>query len=215
MALTGIPPAAFMRSGNPEDPRSRRTRVLLLAEAEREIVRSGRLPTVATLVQAAGVSRGAFYTHFSSIDELAVAAVRSVLEEFGENPDAEPPGDEARVARSQLGYGAFFAHIAEHRSLFTALVATSNDGSAREELREALVRQTVEAIAASPDKPAGLDSRHAAAFLVGGILGALSEWLHDPLPIDPHQLADQIADLMPSWMADGTEQIPSVHVDLR
>ncbi|MDT2004011.1 helix-turn-helix transcriptional regulator [Rhodococcus opacus] len=59
-----------MRSGNPEDPRARRTRVLLLAEAEREIVRSGCLLTVATLVQAAAVSRGAFYTHFSSIEVL-------------------------------------------------------------------------------------------------------------------------------------------------
>ncbi|GGL41969.1 TetR/AcrR family transcriptional regulator [Nocardia jinanensis] len=216
MALTGIPPAAFMRSGNPEDPRSRRTRALLLAEAEREIARSGRLPSVASLVQAAGVSRGAFYTHFSSIEELAVAAVRSVLEEFGENPDAvPPPRGGTKVARSQLGYGAFFAHIADHRPLFTALVATSNDGSAREELREALVRQTVEAIAASPNRPTGLDSRHAAAFLVGGILGVLSEWLHDPLPLDPYQLAGQIADLLPSWVADGAEQIPSVHVDLR
>lgn len=72
-----------------------------------------------------------------------------------------------------------------------------------------LVRQTVEAIAAGPNRPTGLDSRHAAALLVGGILRVLSEWLHDPLPIDPYQLADQIADLLPSWVADGTEQIPS------
>lgn len=215
MALTGIPPAAFMRSGNPEDPRSRRTRVLLLAEAEREIARSGRLPTVATLVQSAGVSRGAFYTHFGSIEELAVAAVRSVLEEFGEGPDMAQQRVGSGASSSQLGYGAFFAHIAEHRPLFTALVATSNDGSAREELREALVRQTVDAVTASAKKPAGLDPRRAAAFLVSGILGVLSEWLHDPEPVDPYQLADQIADLLPSWLAEGTRQVPAVHVDRR
>ncbi|WP_052741017.1 TetR/AcrR family transcriptional regulator [Rhodococcus erythropolis] len=212
MALTGIPPAAFMRSGNPDDPRAKRTRALLLTEAEREIALSGRLPTVATLTQAAGVSRGAFYTHFRSIDELAVTAVRAALEEFGAGAGAESVHSES--ARAQLGYSAFFAHIAEHRPLFATLVATSSDGSAREELREALILQTVHAVSASKNKPQGLDPRQGAAYIVSGILGILSEWLCDPLPIDPDQLADQISELLPAWLLDD-KQIPSVHVDLR
>lgn len=215
MALTGVPPAAFMRTGNPEDPRAQRTRALLLAEAERQIAAVGQLPSVAALVNAAGVSRGAFYTHFTSMEDLAVAAVRAVLEEFGAEEDVRDAqaGPEQRSA--QRSYGSFFAHIAEHGPLFAALVATTSDGSAREELRAALVDQLASAITTNANSPAGTDPRHGAAFIAGGILGLLSEWLNAPAPIDPHQLAEQMTHFLPHWLIGPSQDAPPIHVELR
>jgi len=150
VGLTGVPPAAFTRTVDLSDPRAQRTRALLLAEFERQLALHGEMPTVASLVRDAGVSRSSFYSHFTSIEELPVAAVRSALDQLGErDTEMRREDDVPGVNVARMTYGAFFAHIAGHRHLYAALVATG-ESSARAELREALVLQTQHSIEAIP-----------------------------------------------------------------
>ncbi|MGP3911469.1 TetR/AcrR family transcriptional regulator [Nonomuraea sp. 10N515B] len=215
MALTGVPPAAFMRTGDLADPRAQRTRALLLAEFERQLALTGQVPTVASLVREAGVSRSAFYCHFTSIEELGIAAVRTALDELGERDTAmRRANDLSGASVTRMTYGAFFAHIAGHRHLYATLVAAAGDGSARDELREALVRQTQQSIEAVPGRPERLDSRRAAAFVIGGVLAVLSEWLADPDPCSPHELAEAITALMPPWLVGSGNALPALQVDV-
>jgi AcrR family transcriptional regulator len=76
-----------MRSGDLQDPRAQRTRRRLLLEFERQLERGGVAPSVTSLIQAAAVSRSAFYSHFASLEDLHAAAVRQVLDDFGSSYD--------------------------------------------------------------------------------------------------------------------------------
>lgn len=202
-----------MRTGDLTDPRAQRTRAALLAEFERQITEGAKVPTVASVIRGAGVSRGAFYCHFRSIEELGLAAVRTALEGLGER-DVEIRHDADQTAKqaAEITFGGFVEHIASHRSLYRTLVAAPQDGSARAELREALILQMERSIDTVPTRPPSVRSRVAAAYIVDGVLGVLSEWLHESMPCEPHTLAESIAELMPSWFVNYSTSLPSIEV---
>ncbi|WP_169786793.1 TetR/AcrR family transcriptional regulator [Nitriliruptor alkaliphilus] len=204
-----------MRTGDLSDPRAQRTRALLLAEYERQLALGGEPPTVASLVREAGVSRSAFYGHFTSIDEVGVAAVRSALDQLGVR-DTEMRRDDAAsgVSVARMTYAAFFAHILGHRHLYAPLIGANDISAAHDELREVLIAQTQRSIEAIADRPDGVDSRRAARFIIGGLMAVMAEWLRDPQPCSPQELAEHIAQTLPTWFASTNTSAPTVQVDV-
>ncbi|KRA23006.1 hypothetical protein ASD65_00140 [Microbacterium sp. Root61] len=197
MGLTGIPPAAFMREGDPTDPRSMRTRSQLLAAYE-QLLESGSTPTVAELVRVAGVSRSSFYTHFAGIEDVGVAALRSVLDAFDPPQEEREPG--RPVGPTAASFRDLFGHLAEHRDLCVAVLVLDGQMPALAELHGALVAHLVAAIEQAPAKPVGFDVQRGARFLVGGILALLHADLQ-AAESDVDDVAQTIAAMLPDWLA--------------
>ncbi|MEV0110059.1 TetR/AcrR family transcriptional regulator [Nocardia sp. NPDC050799] len=196
MALTGVPPAVFMRGGNADDPRARRTRGLLLATFEAELAAGRANCTVASLVRAAGVSRSSFYSHFTSIEEVGVAAMREILNDF------HGPRDEFRPAASEPSTASLvelFEHLAAHRALCAALLTVTGDRHpAYSELHAILVEHFAGALA-SAEATIPIDVSKTSKFLVGGLMALLVEWLHQP-DCSAGALSLTFEKLLPEWL---------------
>ncbi|WP_405146663.1 TetR/AcrR family transcriptional regulator [Nocardia salmonicida] len=198
MGLTGIPPAAFMRGGDPTDPRSMRTRRQLL-EAFEQALEAGTTPTVSDLVRDAGISRSTFYAHFTGIEEVGVAALRVILDAF--EPSETPDVGDRGVGPSAATFEDLFAHLGAHRRLCSAVLVTDAHLPAFAELKTTLVSQLTAAINRSSDTPEGLDAGRAASFLVGGILALLLESLRSPEQSEDEDLGATLAAMLPEWLA--------------
>lgn len=198
MGLTGMAPAVFMREGNAADPRSVRTRQLILAAFERQLENGRVAPTVSSLAQEAGVSRSSFYNHFSGAEIVGVAAFRELLDTIkpsgNENQDKDSSAGTSRVSFEDL-----FGHLEQHRVLCSAVLTPDTQTPALAELHAILVSHLTEAIATVGSKPADLDAGRAATFLVGGILSLLLDWLQAPAATAAELalLADR---MLPDWL---------------
>lgn len=199
MGLTGMPPAVFMREGNANDPRAVRTRQLLLEAFERQLESGKPSPSVSSLVQEAAVSRSSFYNHFTGAEDVGVAAFRELLDAF--TPGRR--GDKNEEA-SQAGFEEFFTHLAEHRVLCLAVLTPGTQAPALAELHSTLVTHLTAAIAAVDTKPAGLDAKRAAVFLVGGILSLLLDWLEKPTQTAA-DLTKFVERMQPDWLRHGQQ----------
>ncbi|MCD4853419.1 TetR/AcrR family transcriptional regulator [Arthrobacter sp. AK01] len=200
MGLTGTPPAVFMREGNAADPRAVRTRQLLLDAFERQLESGQSSPTVSSLVQEAAVSRSSFYNHFTGAENVGVAAFRELLDAF--KPMLREDEDQSTPAVvSQVGFEEFFTHLAEHRVLCLAVLTPGTQTPALAELHSTLVTHLTAAIAAVEARPAGLDAKQAAVFLVGAILSLLLDWLEKPTQTAT-ELTLFVDRMLPDWLRE-------------
>lgn len=198
MGLTGMPPAVFMREGNAADPRSVRTRQLLLAAFERQLEHGQASPTVSSLVHEAAVSRSSFYNHFTGAENVGVAAFRELLDDF--KPTLGEDGNQSTPAgTSRVGFEEFFNHLAQHRVLCLAVLTPGIQTPALAELHSTLVSHLTEAVALVDTRPAGLNPKEAAVFLVGGILSLLLEWLQETTQTAA-DLAICVDRMLPDWL---------------
>ncbi len=205
MALMGVPPAVFMREGNPDDPRAQRTRRQLLSAYEHELRVGRQVDSVAALTRAAGVSRSSFYCHFSGVDEVGLAAMRQLLDEFEGTVGLDRSGSECAEAvvpdRPAASLPELFRHLAQHREICRALL-TNESGRphpAYDEFRAVLTAHFVCSFEKTQVLPRA-DAATTATFVVGGLLALLGDWLTDPHG-DPEKLATVVGELLPSWLS--------------
>lgn len=212
MALTGVPPAIFMRDGNPEDPRSQRSRRSVLETFEEEIQLGRRPATVAELVRTAGVSRSTFYSHFADLDEVGVAALRDILFAFGATTEVGHPGVGSARSGPTASLRDLFAHLHAHQALCRALLSV--DGGkphpAAAELRAVLVEHFESSISAL-DLTLPVDAHTTALFVVGGVMALIVDWLGNG-STSPTVLADAVATLLPDWLRDSDSLARPLHV---
>ncbi|MDV6212776.1 TetR/AcrR family transcriptional regulator [Rhodococcus erythropolis] len=210
MALTGIPPASFMREGNPEDPRAIRTRRLIISTYERQLTQGNEVGSVASLVRAAGVSRSSFYCHFKGVEEVGVAALRELLDHFGsgrENREGEEETLRANASgsRSVISGAAsvqdLFEYMDEYRVLCAAVLVTEPDKPAYAELQATLIEHITLALGKAKSDQFDVDRRHAATFIVGGVMALVVSWLNHG-DETPAQLAGVVRAMLPEWMRD-------------
>jgi AcrR family transcriptional regulator len=200
VGLTGMPPAVFMREGNAADPRSMRTRQLLLDAFERQLEHGQSSPTVSSLVQEAAVSRSSFYNHFTGAENVGVAAFRELLDAF--KPATGEAGNEyVQPGAGRAGFEEFFDHLARHRVLCLAVLTPGTQTPALAELHGTLVSHLTEAIGGAESKSVGFDSKDAAVFLVGGILSLLLDWLQKPTRT-AGDLAAFVDRMLPEWLRE-------------
>ncbi|KQM83611.1 hypothetical protein ASE68_10605 [Agromyces sp. Leaf222] len=168
-----------------------------MLSAYERLLASSSSPTVADLVRAAGVSRSSFYTHFAGIEEVGVAALRSILDSFDPADDeraSRGPGEPAAASFQDL-----FNHLAAHRNLCVAVLVSDTQMPALAELHSALVTHVTNAIERSPAMPLGFDIDRGARFLVGGILSLLHEDLQNGADVDG--AGKLVSAMLPDWLA--------------
>lgn len=171
--------------GKPRESAKQATRLALVEAALEEFMQRGfDAPSLDAICARAGYTRGAFYVHFESRDELVAAAVEQVLTRFLDEVIAQDDSGEdvdktvmrfVDLALLQTGRTGPAPGLRFHRTLEAC--ARSDD------VREAFVRNLAEAIrrvaaAAHAGQGAGrirddVDADELASILVTLALGAL------------------------------------------
>ncbi len=167
-------------SGNAakEDRRIRRTRdalgdalVALLQETPFESI------TVQDVLDRAGVGRSTFYAHYRDKDDLLLtdaeeffAFISTLLERTGEKPGRVAPVRE------------FFAHVAEVRRLYDALLA-SGRGQEILELGQGHFARAIEERLPQTEGRAAL-----AHALAGALFSLLTWWVRRGMPGSPEEM---------------------------
>lgn len=189
-----------------DDPRQRRTRAAL-TEALLRLLEHDPLDaiTVARLCREAGVHRTTFYAHAPSVHAFALAVFTQDLDRLAA-VDVEP-SDEApqHVAERYLdSLTMVLDHVAVERAGYRALFGSSSRGVFRAVLDERMRRRArlalevwrAQGVLGAPVADDAIDE--AAAFIAGGLVGAIETWAMGD-ETDAAASAARIATLMPGW----------------
>ena len=171
----------------PLDRRVRKTREAIHAAFASLIVERGYdTMTIQDVLDAADVGRSTFYAHFSGKEAL----LRYGFERFRADLSITP-GDS-----TPCGFVApLVAHVRAHVGLYRALVRGSAGAIALEALRRLVIDLLRAELRHRPLEP-DADPELAAAFMAGGLLGAIEHWLTAGLQPPPDALASQLTTLL-------------------
>lgn len=148
--------------------------------------------SVSDVTGRADVHRSTFYEHYTDVHDLAASACTEMFDQLLSATSALSVSGDSSGEGSHPSLAAMFAHVAEHRALYEALLGA--DGSAR--VINHLLRRMTETIrprlsAQLTDSEGGTDDS-AAAFVSGALLGAIADWLHHGCPGTPERFATAI-----------------------
>ncbi len=174
-----------------------------LRRAYLDLLETGRVRSAADVADRAGVNRSSFYTHFGSVGELAVDALREELE----------PAHDENLLRLEAG-GAVVAdesnrHVirrivdlstAGHGALSTLLSGDRAFGEwAFGRILNGYVQDYLEIVPAFGSVPA--DRRAVAGEYLGHALSAvICSWLRGEVPVHRDDLEALLAGLVPDWV---------------
>jgi AcrR family transcriptional regulator len=183
------------------DPRARRTRSRLL-EATKDLLVSGSTDvTVTAITRAARVSRSVFYTHFSSLDDLAATLLEAAVDEIGSDDAALRRSSElAAGVPVHIAVARSVAHADTHRALYAAAFAPT--GTAFDRAVDAYMRQVLITIDASAGAPGNLDRLAMARFIASGSLSVLITWLRDDNGTSTDEITELLVAMLPPWFSD-------------
>lgn len=183
------------------DPRVARTRQAIL-DAVEALAAGDEAITVAAIVRAAGIGRSSFYTHFSGIDELAVAVLGGVFQAIG--------ADDVELRRHRVVSGAEAArmaqvrlvgHLVQHRALYASMLALPFTSAVYSRAVDGYAAQVRATIMLLPEIPHGLSADAVAVYTASGSLGLLAHWIRSDDPVPADVLVDQLMSLVPDWLA--------------
>ena len=164
--------------------------------------------TVQEVLDRAGVSRTTFYAHYRDKDDLFM----SDLDEFLEGAAAmlsrsRDPSE--RVAPVQ----EFFAHVAEGRSIYDALVASGRINDFMELARGHFARG-IERRLADSERGRWMEAKPRSALahaLAGAMLSLLSWWIDRGMTVPPSEMDDLFHRMVWSGVGSSSNDISDAH----
>jgi AcrR family transcriptional regulator len=180
--------------------RAAERRAQLLGVARRLFARDGyRGASMESIAEAAGVTKPVLYQHFSSKRALYSALLANDLGRLTQELETAFSQAEDNEERLRRGFGAYFGFVDRHedafRLLFTEALGLDADFQRQvTEFRRWVAARVARIIAAE----AGLApprARALAAAIVGMAEGAAGWWLDERRPLEPGELADELAGL--------------------
>lgn len=168
------------------DRRVQRTQQLLRAALLSLIEEKGfEALTVQDIIDRANVGRATFYAHFDNKEDLLVSGfdgLRAALKELQRQAQAQRYGpDEQLFAFSH----EMFAHIAEYRRVFRAMVGKRSGALVQQLLNKIvldLVRDDIKAIAGRREDHS-VPAEAVVQFVTGGLFGLAMLWATGKLPL--------------------------------
>ncbi|WP_232820141.1 TetR/AcrR family transcriptional regulator [Brachybacterium sp. YJGR34] len=188
------------------DPRPARTRAAIFAAA-RELSASDGEVTVHALAQRAGVSRAAFYTHFSGLDELAGAMFQRLFDAVHvQSREANEQG-QSTPEMIRFGFGAMVAYVEQHHAFLRGAQDWKFSHRTYMTLVDTLTDLHAQALSAIGEAmPAHLDRPAAARWITGGELALIDHWLReteqaarDGQALDATPLLRSMLETAPPW----------------
>jgi AcrR family transcriptional regulator len=180
--------------------RAAERRAQLLGVARRLFARDGyRGASMESIAEAAGVTKPVLYQHFSSKRALYSALLANDLGRLTQELETAFSQAEDNEERLRRGFGAYLDFVDRHedafRLLFTEALGLDADFQRQvTEFRRWVAARVARIIAAE----AGLApprARALAAAIVGMAEGAAGWWLDERRPLEPRELADELAGL--------------------
>ncbi|EWS80483.1 TetR/AcrR family transcriptional regulator [Brachybacterium phenoliresistens] len=166
------------------DPRPARTRQAVM-DAMVRLAAEGRDDiTVFSLAKEAGISRAAFYTHFSDLEDVAKMLIVPVLDSLAEEDAADAAADLPAPDRARRSILRVLDALVDHGDLVRVVSRWKVSAAVDGVIVRALADRFEVVLEASPVDPPGCTVRDRAVFLGGGIFVTLSAWLiaEEPLP---------------------------------
>ncbi|MER6839128.1 TetR-like C-terminal domain-containing protein [Streptomyces platensis] len=176
------------------DRRSRRSRTAMEG-ALLELIGDRDLSqiSVSDVTGRADVHRSTFYEHYTDVHDLAASACTEMFDQLLAATSALSVSEDTSEGSAHPSLTAVFAHVAEHRALYQALLGA--DGSARviNHLLQRMTESIRSRFSGRLTDPEGDTDDPAAAFISGALLGSIADWLHRGCPGTPEHFATTIS----------------------
>lgn len=188
---------ASLRSA--DDEQSRATRAQLIGAYEQAAAAQLKSPSVTWLCENAGVGRSTFYTHFASVEELAIAAITAGFEPISIADTARRrahPDERRAIARD--GLHAIIDDIERTRAVLEYTVRIGSRAAVLDRLIEQFARHTRQTIAV---EYAELDAARldvVTEFVSAGTAHIVLRWIEGRGDLSRAELVDQLTDVLPA-----------------
>jgi AcrR family transcriptional regulator len=179
------------------DPRPARTRAAILDAVER-LGASGSELSVSGIVSEAGLSRSSFYSQFKDLGDISVQLVREIFDRV-----VEACAVNARNPRQQWQDTTtlVLVEFSKRRGLYAATLGSNlTTTNAQWEVADIMTEGAL--LVLKDAVPAHIDPKIAARFIASGYLCNIAQWLTDEHPRTIEELADQLREMLPDWVAD-------------
>jgi AcrR family transcriptional regulator len=192
--------ALRVESERSRDPRVARTRAGILS-AVRQLSEAAQPVTVSTIVEAAGISRAAFYSHYAGLDDLANSLRRDTFRAIGDLYDHDQRRSAPALSLSQQ---RLVAHFADNRALYAMASAVSVSKASYLADVRAMAAVIERDLVAHPRMPEGLQSAATARYIAGAAYGLLDAWVsREPeVALTEGELVEHLLRLLPPWFGE-------------
>lgn len=187
------------------DPRPQRTRAAIFAVAQ-EMGAEDTDVTVNALAQRAGVSRAAFYSHFSSLDDVMCGIIEQMVEQVMEEEPEVPAGFTPHELVCSEIY-AMCDYVAEHRAVLRGMLTWKISHRAygsMVDMFSKLFKYGYRLLDCCI--PENLPRNETARFHGGGVAEMLVAWLRksereaaEGCTLSSDVLAESVIRVLPSW----------------
>lgn len=182
-----------------ENTKVARTKRALFQAAD-ELLSERSVITVSDVLERAGVSRGAFYNHFTGLEDLAVAMFRDRFAQLGRDDVMRRTAGEVSPAESSfIAIREVVQHVVDHRALYLGVETLTGGRRAHETLVDLLYEQVYGTTLAIPDRPPGVKVEDLARFVAGGTMALLVQWVRRGEEFDVDDMTRRILVLSPEW----------------
>jgi AcrR family transcriptional regulator len=180
-----------MGAGEKDDRRVQRTQQLLRTALVSLIEEKGfEALTVQDIIDRANVGRATFYAHFDNKEDLLVSGLdglRAVLKGLQRQAHMRTPSSDERLFAFSH---EMFAHIAEYREVFRAMVGKRSGALVQQLLQKIvveLVRHDLQAMVERRDDRS-TPAEAVVQFVTGGFFGLAMLWATGKLPLSVEEV---------------------------
>jgi AcrR family transcriptional regulator len=187
-----------------EDNRTVRTRSRII-DAFEHLSETGQSVTVSAIVRSAEISRASFYTHFGSLEDLALALQRRVIERLAswQLRAAHPGGESGPADHSETiatSFRRLLSYFEARRGLYAEILGGPAAARARDELIDAIAAAHDD-LARHAGRPGSAAEHHLQSLQIAGALTTLiTRWLRGELDVDEDAIIASHTALLPAWM---------------
>lgn len=183
---------------NAEDEQSRATRMLLMDAYGQAAAAQTKQPSVTWLCEQAGVGRSTFYTHFASVEELAIATITAGFEPISSSDtDRRRARSEDRRRIAEDGLISIIEDIERTREVLEYTVRIGSRAAVLDRLIEQFALHTRETIALEYGDLDAPRLEIINQFVSAGTAHTVLHWLEGKSRLDRSELVSQLVDVLP------------------
>ena len=188
------------------DPRPARTKAAIFAAA-RDLTSIDGDVTVNALAKRAGVSRAAFYSHFSGLDDLMGAMLQQMFDAAWERGGAFAEQGRSLHEAVQFGFGMFVAYVERHHAFLRGALDWKFSHRTYMILVKTMTRLHGVALSRLGDQvPTRLRGASVGRSIAGSALALAAQWLVETEqraaegePLDATSLLEEVLLFAPGW----------------
>lgn len=187
-----------------DNHRTVRTRSRII-DAFEKLSESDRPVSVSEIVRAAEISRASFYTHFASLEDLALALLRQIIDRLASWQQSAPHSDNSTAPADhseslEASFRLLMSHFEARQGTYAEILGGPTSGRARDELIEAIATAVEDLGRHSAPSMSPLERRLQSLQVAGALTTLITRWLRGELDVDKEAIITAHSALQPEWM---------------